>query len=116
MLLGDVEETTTSVEVDDETYEEIIKVCVCVCHRKGREECVLCCARAVCACCVHAHVPLPTPVLPPRRVCAARARVRGPSAAMALPAVGRPQTQKRSVPFLFLRGDGVILISPPLRS
>jgi len=28
MILGDVEETITSVEVDDETYEEIIKVCV----------------------------------------------------------------------------------------
>lgn len=26
MILGDVEETITSVEVDDETYEEIIKV------------------------------------------------------------------------------------------
>lgn len=50
MILGDVEETITSVEVDDETYEEIIK------------------------------------------------------------------TQKRSIPYLFVRGDGVILISPPLRS
>ena len=26
MILGDVEETITSVEIDDETYEEIIKV------------------------------------------------------------------------------------------
>jgi small nuclear ribonucleoprotein (snRNP)-like protein len=26
MILGDVEETTTTVEIDDETYEEIIKV------------------------------------------------------------------------------------------
>ena len=26
------------------------------------------------------------------------------------------QTQKRMVPFLFVRGDGVILLSPPLRS
>jgi U6 snRNA-associated Sm-like protein LSm3 len=50
MILGDVEETVTSVEVDDETYEEIVK------------------------------------------------------------------TQKRAMPFLFVRGDGVILISPPLRS
>mmetsp|Transcript_9829 Transcript_9829/g.13344 ORF Transcript_9829/g.13344 Transcript_9829/m.13344 type:complete len:99 (+) Transcript_9829:237-533(+) len=50
MILGDVEETITSVDVDDETYEEIIK------------------------------------------------------------------TQKRSVQFLFVRGDGVILVSPPLRS
>jgi U6 snRNA-associated Sm-like protein LSm3 len=26
MILGDVEETITTVEIDDETYEEIIKV------------------------------------------------------------------------------------------
>lgn len=50
MILGEVEETVTTVEIDDETYEEIIK------------------------------------------------------------------TQKRSIPFLFVRGDSVILISPPLRS
>lgn len=30
MILGDVEETITSVEIDDETYEEIIKVSVSV--------------------------------------------------------------------------------------
>lgn len=50
MILGDVEETITTVEIDDETYEEIIK------------------------------------------------------------------TNKRAVPYLFVRGDGVILVSPPLRS
>ena len=27
MILGDVEETITSIEIDDETYEEIVKVC-----------------------------------------------------------------------------------------
>ncbi|VVA33363.1 PREDICTED: U6 snRNA-associated [Prunus dulcis] len=48
MILGDVEEVVTSVEIDDETYEEI--------------------------------------------------------------------TKKRTVPFLFVRGDGVILVSPPLRT
>ncbi|KAA6424837.1 MAG: U6 snRNA-associated Sm LSm3-like [Trebouxia sp. A1-2] len=48
MILGDVEETITSIEIDDETYEEI--------------------------------------------------------------------TNKRMVPYLFVRGDGVILVSPPLRS
>jgi hypothetical protein len=46
MILGDVEETITTVEVDDETYEEIIKVSshpwlpqlqLCV-----RQWCVLC--------------------------------------------------------------------------
>jgi hypothetical protein len=26
------------------------------------------------------------------------------------------QTNKRQVPFLYVRGDGVILVSPPIRS
>jgi len=50
MVLGQVEETATSVEVDEETYEEIVK------------------------------------------------------------------TQKRSIELLFVRGDVVILVSPPLRT
>ena len=50
MVLGEVEEVVTSVEVDEETYEEIIK------------------------------------------------------------------TSKRQFDMLFVRGDGVILISPPLRT
>ena len=49
MILGEVEETVTLMDVDSETMEEIVK------------------------------------------------------------------SQKRSIPFLFVRGDGVILISPPLR-
>lgn len=49
MILGEVEETVTLMDVDNETMEEIVK------------------------------------------------------------------SQKRSIPFLFVRGDGVILISPPLR-
>lgn len=50
MILGEVEEVTTSVEIDDETYEEIVR------------------------------------------------------------------TSRRTVPYLFVRGDGVILVSPPLRT
>ncbi|CAH8355646.1 unnamed protein product [Eruca vesicaria subsp. sativa] len=50
MILGDVEEVITTVEIDEETYEEIIR------------------------------------------------------------------TTKRTVQFLFVRGDGVILVSPPLRT
>ncbi|EFJ12023.1 hypothetical protein SELMODRAFT_107803 [Selaginella moellendorffii] len=50
MILGEVEEVVTTTEIDDETYEEIVK------------------------------------------------------------------TTKRQVPYLFVRGDGVILVSPPLRS
>ena len=49
MILADVEETVTTVELDEETYEEIYR------------------------------------------------------------------TSKRNLPMLFVRGDGVILISPPLR-
>ena len=30
MILGDVEETITSIEIDDETYEEIVKVSWCL--------------------------------------------------------------------------------------
>ena len=50
MILGDVEEIVTSIEIDDETYEEIVR------------------------------------------------------------------TSKRTIPYLFVRGDGVILVSPPLRT
>lgn len=50
MVLGEVEETITTVEIDEETYEEVYK------------------------------------------------------------------TTKRSIPMLFVRGDGVILVSPPLRT
>ena len=49
MILGEVEETVTSIEVDEETQEEI------------------------------------------------------------------PKVQKRNIPYLFIRGDGIILISPPVR-
>lgn len=50
MVLGDVEESVTTVETDEDTYEQIIK------------------------------------------------------------------TKRRNIPMLFVRGDGVILISPPLRT
>ena len=50
MILADVEETVTTVELDEETFEEIYR------------------------------------------------------------------TSKRSLPMLFVRGDGVILISPPIRT
>ncbi|KAL3852621.1 hypothetical protein ACJMK2_016239 [Sinanodonta woodiana] len=50
MIMGDVEETVTTVEIDEETYEEIYK------------------------------------------------------------------TTKRNIPMLFVRGDGVILVSPPMRT
>ena len=77
MILGDVEETVTSVEIDDETYEEIIKV------RSPRVAPCVRCARF-----------------------AWLGRLR----------VAPRQTTKRQVPLLYVRGDGVILVAPPLRS
>ncbi|XP_074645204.1 U6 snRNA-associated Sm-like protein LSm3 [Tubulanus polymorphus] len=50
MILGDVEETVTTIEIDEETFEEIYK------------------------------------------------------------------STKRTIPMLFVRGDGVILVSPPMRN
>lgn len=77
MILGDVEETITTIEIDDETYEEIIKVPAMSCRY---------CFRAAALELMH------------YKQCQ------------------RPQTNKRQMPFLFVRGDGVILVSPPLRS
>jgi hypothetical protein len=39
MVLGEVEETITSTEVDDETYEEIIKVGPCVVWQPPQQLC-----------------------------------------------------------------------------
>lgn len=32
MILGDVEEVVTTVEIDDETYEEIVRVSIFLCY------------------------------------------------------------------------------------
>jgi hypothetical protein len=37
MILGEVEETVTTVEIDDETYEEIIKVSCSVLQERNRK-------------------------------------------------------------------------------
>ena len=72
MVLGDVEETVTTVEIDDETYEETIRV---------------------------------------------RLRPSAPRALLVFPhAPSLRQASKRVVPFLYVRGDGVILVSPPIRT
>ena len=73
MVLSEVEEIITTMELDEETFEEIYKV-------SWRER-------------NHSYkaVNPPFSLLPLN------------------------QTTKRSVPMLFVRGDGVILISPPLR-
>ena len=122
MILGDVEEVITTVEVDDVTYEEIMKV------------------RAVWCDAVMANRLLPSRL--PRRgsdTRRARGRVRdrdrfrfflptlsrsretprGRAATDArspsVPPLLRQQT-KRAVKYLFVRGDAVTLVSPPLRT
>ncbi|KAK6924205.1 LSM domain, eukaryotic/archaea-type [Dillenia turbinata] len=66
MILGDVEEIVTTVEIDDETYEEIVRVYTVITSSLIRIIILL--------------------------------------------------TTRRTIPFLFVRGDGVILVSPPLRT
>ena len=39
MILGDVEETITTIEIDDETYEEIVKVCKLRLQSSKRSSC-----------------------------------------------------------------------------
>ncbi|GJM88702.1 hypothetical protein PR202_ga05252 [Eleusine coracana subsp. coracana] len=78
MILGDVEEVVTTVEIDDETYEEIVRVSIC-------DFCISL-LRIICY--------IDESTLP---LCSF-------------------QTSKRTIPFLFVRGDGVILVSPPLRT
>lgn len=69
MVLTEVEETLTTVETDQETFEEITKV---------------------------------------------RHRLRSPASGRQL--MFDEQTSKRNIDALFVRGDGVILVSPPLRT
>ena len=89
MILGDVEETITSIEIDDETYEEIVKVL------PGQDMSWQC----------HAHD------------CEAHLDLDASQACQRLMlCFVSVQTNKRMVPYLFVRGDGVILVSPPLRS
>lgn len=136
MILGDVEETITTVEVDDETYEEIIKVS----SRLGMPQWVFAdreakvetprsqlCAdwdRATCvcssvACCAGMVATL---LHQPKRASMCRSapwcKAWKPNLTVkcVLLCGAALQTQKRSIPYLFVRGDGVILISPPLRS
>ncbi|KAH9691701.1 U6 snRNA-associated Sm-like protein LSm3 [Citrus sinensis] len=68
MILGDVEEVVTTVEIDDETYEEIVRRLLEAYEGQGFQ-----------------HFSI-------------------------------VWTTRRTVPFLFVRGDGVILVSPPLRT
>jgi U6 snRNA-associated Sm-like protein LSm3 len=68
MILGDAEEVVTSREIDEETDEEIVRVCIFV------------------------------------------------SFDMLFLFPVSSQTSKRNIEMLFVRGDVVILVSPPLRT
>ena len=101
MILGEVEETITTVEVDDETYEEIIKVRCCI----HRAECLP--ARFTMRNALHIIMLIS---------CQHQASsIPGPMGHRRKGVSSHVQTTKRAVPFLFVRGDGVILVSPPLR-
>ena len=68
MILGEVEETVTVIEIDEETYEEVdLKVLV------FNSQIILCLSQVY-------------------------------------------KSTKRNIPMLFVRGDGVILVSPPMRT
>jgi hypothetical protein len=88
MILGEVEETITTVEIDDETYEEIIKVCRHTHTHTPRRSCAFTSYRTV-----PGAAPLP-----------ARA-----ADVSALRCGGGEQTQKRNVQYLFVRGVSSLL-------
>ena len=98
----------TTVEIDEETFEEIIKV-----GRGSRARRVPCSVQLP-----SVHAPqgpivqsLWDSILCPLWSClCCRWRLCFDRLACHL------QTNKRMVPYLFVRGDGVILISPPLRT
>lgn len=47
MILGDVEETITSIEIDDETYEEIVKACTWPLHMLELKRTIISCITVV---------------------------------------------------------------------
>ncbi|KAK9216356.1 hypothetical protein WN944_008365 [Citrus x changshan-huyou] len=83
MILGDVEEVVTTVEIDDETYEEIVRRLLEAYEGQGFQHCL------------GKQILFAEPFHMLNFVI---------------------QTTRRTVPFLFVRGDGVILVSPPLRT
>lgn len=93
MILGDVEETVTQREVDEETEEEIIKV-------RGKA------FRPSVGEAFHTDNPR-------AHECSHRLLARPYDATFMYSFM---QTSKRTVEMLFVRGDVVILVSPPLRT
>ncbi|KAF8377163.1 hypothetical protein HHK36_030536 [Tetracentron sinense] len=102
MILGDVEEIITTVEIDDETYEEIVRSLFT--GREGESSDILTDLRHGIGSLVQSLITLLDSV----------------DGADILhdhtPMSSNSETTKRTVPYLFVRGDGVILVSPPLRT
>ena len=111
ILLGEVEETITIVDIDEETLEEIVKARrICPTHTPHHPLTHR----------LHAH----TNTLPAPRH--ARAHTHHAARRVVLETItstdinvclaATMQVEKRTVDMLFVRGDGVILVSPPLRT
>ena len=140
MVLGDVEETIVTTEVDEETQEEIVKVRARARARARPNKRRRLCPRrashshlaeqrwkhAALLSAAHRHA---RALLAGRHKCAAhlcRELKRAPKAidppvcsAWSCRAADTSlwlQTAKRTTDFIFVRGDIIILISPPLRS
>lgn len=101
MILGDVEETVTSVEIDEETYEEVYKVIysflvVSAEYLKVLQDSALQCIGLLAT--LLSGVSSYTLVIIALYIKAS---------------LFCYQSTKRSIPMLFVRGDGVILVSPP---
>ena len=104
MILGEVEETITTVEYDEDTYEEHVKVRI-----PSFQDCQLAVPRP--------QWLLARAVLPP---CGSEPRAfysdSGRACCCNEPDHLLLQMTKRAVEMLYVRGDGVILVSPPLRT
>ena len=92
MILGEVEETVTVIEIDEETYEEV------------------------------RHTSTISPfhhfTIAPFHHCtiAPGAPLHYCTRCTIAPLHQVYRSTKRSIPMLFVRGDGVILVSPPMRT
>jgi hypothetical protein len=122
MILGDVEETVTSLEIDEETFEEIIKVRVAYspcwwdggAARRSKGAAASACVLAAAA--VRQYKGSHAGTAAGRHCSCLRCSVVSLRPLHLFPPPTCPQTNKRMLPYLFVRGDGVILVSPPLRS
>ena len=124
MILGDVEEVITTVEVDDETYEEIMKVRAVYLRavttsrflrsrsrRRGRSTWRVLLDASTDRDRFRFFRPrFRVRVFAKSREDAQRTDARFP------PFHSRRQQTKRAVKYLFVRGDAVTLVSPPLRT